>query len=328
MNKNAPYNGFPVALAPMAGVTDLPFRILCREMGCDLTFTEMVSAKGLLYGNENTAKLLETTPLEEPCGFQIFGSEPAVMADIARRLEEDYAGKVGIIDINMGCPAHKIVGNGEGSALMRDLPLASSIIEAVAKAVKLPVTVKFRKGWDEASVNAVAFARMAEESGASGLCVHGRTRAQGYSGKADWEIIRAVKAAVRVPVLGNGDIYTAEDMHRMREETGCDGVLVARGAMGNPWIFRACKAALRGEEETPPTLEERVLLAIRHAGMQEAYRGPHGIVEMRKHVAWYLNGLPHAAKRRGQINTVQTLAELEELLLSYMEAQRANTQAE
>ena len=326
MTKAAPYTGFPIALAPMAGVTDLPFRILCRELGCDLTFTEMVSAKGLLYGNENTEKLLETAPMEEPCGFQIFGSEPDIMADIARRLEEDYAGKVALIDINMGCPAHKIVGNGEGSALMRDVPLAGRIIEAVAKAIKLPVTVKFRKGWDENSVNAVEFARMAEESGASAICVHGRTRAQGYSGRADWGIIGSVKAAVNIPVLGNGDIYTAEDMLNMRKETGCDGVLIARGAMGNPWIFRACKAVLSGEQTVPPTLTERISLAIRHARMQQDYRGAHGIIEMRKHIAWYLSGLPHAAQLRVRVNSCETLADLEEMLLSYLEV-HANMQA-
>ncbi len=320
MNKIAPYTGFPVALAPMAGVTDLPFRILCREMGCDLTFTEMISAKGLLYGNENTEKLLETASIEEPCGFQIFGSEPDVMADIARRLEEDYAGKVALIDINMGCPAHKIVGNGEGSALMRDVPLAAKIIEAVGKAVRLPVTVKFRKGWDEGSVNAVEFARMAENSGASGICVHGRTRAQGYSGRADWGIIGEVKAAVHIPVLGNGDIYSADDVRRMREETGCDGALVARGAMGNPWIFRACKAALLGEEIVSPTLTERISLAVRHARMQQDYRGAHGVIEMRKHIAWYLSGLPHAAQLRVRVNSCQTLADLNDMLLSYLEA--------
>ncbi len=318
MIKNAPYIGFPVALAPMAGVTDLPFRILCRELGCDLTFTEMVSAKGLLYGNENTKELLATAPIEEPCGFQIFGSEPGIMADIARRLEEDYAGKVALIDINMGCPAHKIVGNGEGSALMRDVPLAAKIIAAVANAVKLPVTVKFRKGWDEASINAVEFARMAEDSGASAICVHGRTRAQGYSGRADWGIIGKVKAAVSIPVLGNGDIYSAKDMLRMRAETGCDGVLIARGAMGNPWIFRSCKAALSGEQEEIPSMEARISLAIRHANMQQEYHGAHGVVEMRKHIAWYLSGLSHAAQLRVRVNTCQSHAELEDMLLGYL----------
>ena len=320
MSKITPYSGFPVALAPMAGVTDLPFRVLCREMGCDLTFTEMVSAKGLFYGNENTEKLLETASIEEPCGFQIFGSEPAIMADIARRLEEDYAGKVALIDINMGCPAHKIVGNGEGSALMRDIPLAAKIIEAVNKAVKLPVTVKFRKGWDEGSVNAVEFAKMAEKSGASAICVHGRTRTQGYSGRADWGIIGEVKAAVNIPVLGNGDLYSAEDMLRMREKTGCDGVLIARGAMGNPWIFRACKAALSGEQSEAPGLQERIALAIRHARMQQDYRGAHGIIEMRKHIAWYLHGLPHAAQLRVRVNSCESLGDLEDMLRSYLDA--------
>ncbi|HWR22034.1 MAG TPA: tRNA dihydrouridine synthase DusB [Feifaniaceae bacterium] len=320
MKKGLPYTGFPVALAPMAGVTDLPFRILCRELGCDLTFTEMVSAKGLFYGNENTKELLQTAPAEEPCGFQIFGSEPAIMADVARRLEEEYAGKVGLIDINMGCPAHKIVGNGEGSALMRDMPRAAKIIAAVSNAVKLPVTVKFRKGWDEANVNAVEFAKAAEGSGASALSVHGRTRAQGYSGKADWGIIGKVKAAVNIPVLGNGDVYSAEDMLDMRQETGCDGVLIARGAMGNPWIFKECKAVLAGKRAAPPTLDERISLAIRHAGMQQEYHGEHGVIEMRKHIAWYLHGLPHAAQLRVRVNACRTREELEDMLLQYLKA--------
>lgn len=319
-----PYAGFPVGLAPMAGVTELPFRTLCREMGCALTFTEMVSAKGFLYENERTLELLETAEGEHPCGFQLFGADPAAVAEAARRIGERYAGRVDLIDLNMGCPAHKIAGAGEGSALMRDLPLAGRIIEAAAKAVPLPVTVKFRKGWDEHSVNAVEFARMAQESGAAALCVHGRTRAQGYSGRADWDIIGSVKAAVRIPVLGNGDLFAPEDVLRMKRETGCDGVLIARGALGNPWIFRACAAALAGEAYAPPAPEERVDTALRHAAMQQAYKGAHAVIEMRKHVAWYLHGLPGAAKLRAAVNACTSLEELRALLLGYL---RSRTEA-
>lgn len=308
-----------VALAPMAGVTDLPFRMLCREMGCDLTYTEMISAKGLLYGSDRTAQLLETSPAERPCAVQLFGSDPHILADMAKRVEQRYAHSFALIDINMGCPAHKIVGNGEGSALMRDLPLAARIIESVSRAVALPVTVKFRKGWDDTSVNAVEFGRMAEESGAAAVTVHGRTREQGYSGRADWDIIGEVKAALRIPVLGNGDVNSGTDARALLAHTGCDGVMVARGAQGNPWIFRQIKAALSGGAEEAPTMRDRVEMALRHAHMQCAYKGAHGLIEMRKHVAWYLHGLPHASVLREKVNTCATVDELDALLLKYLD---------
>lgn len=301
-------------LAPMAGVTDMPFRVLCRRMGCDLTFTEMVSAKGLHYQNARTQALLAVAKEERPCGVQLFGSEPAVMAHAARDIALRHAGKIALIDINMGCPAQKIVANGEGSALMKTPALAANIISRVVKAVELPVTVKFRKGWDEHTINAVAFARMAEQSGAAAICVHGRTRMQQYSGAADWDIIAAVKAAVRIPVWGNGDIYSAEDALRMRAQTGCDGVMVARGAQGYPFIFREIAAALRGEPYTPAAEEERLALALCHARMQQAYKGDHGIIEMRKHIAWYLRGMKGAAGLRARVNNMRTLPELEALL--------------
>ncbi len=309
----------PVVLAPMAGVTDLPFRALCREMGCDLTYTEMVSAKGLLYGSERTAQLLETSPDERPCAAQLFGSDPKILADMARLIEQRYASSISLIDINMGCPAHKIVGNGEGSALMRDLPLASDIIKTVSRAVKLPVTVKFRKGWDDNSVNAVEFGRMAEESGAAAVTVHGRTREQGYSGRADWDIIAKVKAALRIPVLGNGDVNAGEDALSLIAHTGCDGVMVARGAQGNPWIFREIKAALSGGGVQKPSARDRVEMALRHAHMQCTYKGAHGVIEMRKHVAWYLHGLPHASALREKINACATMEGLETMLREYLE---------
>lgn len=309
----------PVVLAPMAGVTDLPFRAICREMGCDLTYTEMISAKGLFYGSERTAQLLETSPEERPCAAQLFGSDPQILADMARLIERRYADSISLIDINMGCPAHKITGNGEGSALMRDLPLASRIIGSVSRAVTLPVTVKFRKGWDDASVNAVEFGRMAEDSGAAAVTVHGRTREQGYSGRADWDIIAKVKAALNIPVLGNGDVNSGADALALLAHTGCDGVMVARGAQGNPWIFREIKAAFSGDSIERPCARERIEMALRHAHMQCAYKGTHGIIEMRKHVAWYLHGLPHASALREKINACAAMDGLEALLRKYLE---------
>ena len=243
-----------VILGPMAGVTDLPFRLLCKEQGCGLTVTEMVSAKAILYGNKNTKELLETDPAEEPVSVQLFGSDPEIMGEISARLSE---GPYAFIDVNMGCPVPKIVNNGEGSALMKDIPRAEAVLKAMVRQSKKPVTVKFRKGFNDASVNAVEFAKMAESCGVAAVAVHGRTREQYYSGKADWEIIRQVKAAVKIPVIGNGDIFTPEDGARMLKETGCDGIMAARGAKGNPWLFSRLNHYLDTGELLPgPDREE------------------------------------------------------------------------
>ena len=303
----------PVALGPMAGVTDLPFRRLCREMGCGLLYTEMVSAKALSYHNKNTEPILETEDGEHPLAVQLFGSEPELLADMAKKLEE---GPYDIIDLNMGCPVPKVVNNHEGSALMKDPILAGKVIEAMAKAVKKPVTVKIRRGWDESSVNAVEIARIAQESGAAAVAVHGRTRQQYYSGKADWEIIRQVKEAVSIPVIGNGDVVDAASAEALVEQTGCDGIMIGRGAEGNPWIFKQILHYREtGETLAKPTQHEVKEMMLRHARMQVEYKGGAiGIREMRKHVAWYTAGFPHSAKLRAAINQVESLQELEQML--------------
>lgn len=302
-----------VILAPMAGVTDLPFRVLCREQGAGCVVTEMVSAKAVLYNNKNTRELLQIDPAERPAAVQLFGSEPDIMAEIAARLEE---GPYDYIDVNMGCPVPKIVNNGEGSALMKNPERAKEVLTAMVKAVKKPVTVKFRKGFNDLSVNAVEFAKMAESCGVAAVAVHGRTREQYYSGKADWDIIRQVKEAVRIPVIGNGDIFTPEDAGRMLKETGCDGIMVARGAKGNPWLFGRINHYLDTGEVLPgPSMAEIKAMILRHGRMLVQFKGEGGAMrEMRGHMAWYTKGMPHSATLRNEINQVETLEGFVELL--------------
>ena len=303
----------PVILAPMAGVSDLPFRMLCREQGAGLVCMEMVSAKAIAYHNRNTEKLMETDEREHPVSLQLFGSEPDLMAEIAAQIEER---PFDILDINMGCPVPKIVGNGEGSALMKNPKLIEEIITKVSRAVKKPLTVKFRKGFDDDHVNAVEIARIAEASGAAAVAVHGRTREQFYSGKADWEIIRQVKEAVSIPVIGNGDVDSPEKAKALLEETGCDGVMIGRAARGNPWLFRRVSEYLEtGKAPEKPSKEEIKEMMLRHARMQVEHKGDYtGIREMRKHISWYTTGLPGSAKLRGRINSVESLEEMEALL--------------
>lgn len=305
-------------LAPMAGVTDLPFRLLCKEQGAGLLCMEMVSAKAILYKNRNTESLLTIDPRENPVSLQLFGSDPEIVAGIAHQIEDR---PFDILDLNMGCPVPKIVNNGEGSALMKNPRLAGEIIEKTVKAVKKPVTVKIRKGFDDDHVNAVEMAKIAEASGAAAVAVHGRTREQYYSGKADWDIIRQVKEAVSIPVIGNGDLLCAEDVIAMQEQTGCDGFMIGRGAQGNPWIFKQILHFFEtGEHLAKPSPEEVVQMILRHAQMMLEFKGEYiGIREIRKHAAWYTAGYPNSAKLRVAINTVETYDELEELLLSGLE---------
>ena len=303
----------PIILAPMAGVSDLPFRLLCREMGAALVCMEMVSAKAIYYNNKNTDSLMEIHPDEVPASLQLFGSDPQILAEMAKRIEER---PFSILDLNMGCPVPKVVNNGEGSALMKDPKLVEQILTALVRAIDKPVTVKIRKGFDDDHVNAVEIAKIAEACGVAAVAVHGRTRAQYYSGQADWDIIRQVKEAVSIPVIGNGDVTSPQKAEELVKQTGCDGIMIARGAQGNPWIF----SEMITYEETGtlperPGKEEVRDMMLRHARLQLKYKGEFiGIREMRKHFAWYTAGIKHAAALRNEANQVTNLEQFDGLV--------------
>jgi len=305
-----------IFLAPMAGITDLPFRILCKEQNCGMVYTEMVSAKGLLYDNEKTSSLLYVDEREHPVGAQLFGSDPKILAEMAKKVEQL---PVDIIDINMGCPALKITRNGEGSALMKNPQLIGEIVYAVSKSIQKPLTIKIRKGYHDTMMNAVEVAKIAEEAGVSAIAIHGRSREQFYSGQADWDIIKQVKEVVAIPVIGNGDIIEPQDAKKMMDQTGCDAVMIGRAARGNPWIFSRTAHYLKtGEILSEPTIQERLLVAVNHARMILDHKGAYiGIRQMRAHLAWYMKGLPKAAEMRGIINKIETLEELEKALWEY-----------
>lgn len=307
-------------LAPMAGVTDFPFRLLCKEQGCDVLYTEMVSAKAMYYNNKNTIPLLALDAGEHPIGLQLFGSDPELMGEMAKRVE---AIGFDFVDVNMGCPVPKVFNNGEGSALMKNPGLAGDIVHALTQAVRIPVTVKLRKGVDEAHVNAVEVAKIVEANGAAAVAIHGRTRTQYYAGTADWDIIRQVKEAVSIPVIGNGDILTAEDALRMKQETNCDAFMIGRGAKGNPWIFNRIKEALHsGVIPERPPIAEVVAMILRHLDMMIAFKGEFtGLREMRKHVSWYTAGYPNSARIRGMVNEMETREELEQVLWQWQDGQ-------
>ena len=303
-------------LGPMAGVTDLPFRLLCKEKGADLVYTEMVSAKGIQYNNRNTEGLLQIHDKERPTALQLFGSDPDILSMTARQLEHR---NFDILDINMGCPVPKVVNHGEGSALMKNPQLIGEIVRKVAAGYSKPVTVKIRKGFHGDSNNAVEVAKIAEENGASAVAVHARTREQYYSGKADWEVIRAVKEAVSIPVIGSGDVFTPEDAKNMLKQTGCDAIMLARGTRGNPWIFGQIKAYLEHGILLPkPAFSEVKEMIMRHAELSVEYKGEYiGIREMRKHVAWYTTGYPGSSRLRSSTNMIETLEDLNNLLEEY-----------
>ena len=307
-----------VFLSPMAGVTDLPFRTICKEKGCGMLYTEMINAKALCYDDENTKKMLRMDKDEHPVAVQIFGSDPEFMGKAAIIMNQ-YPNE--ILDINMGCPAPKVIKNGDGSALMRNPKLAAEVLTAVVKNSEKPVTLKIRTGWDDDSVNAVEIAKIAEECGISALAIHGRTREQFYSGKADWDIIAEIKQAINIPVIGNGDVFEVEDAVNMLEKTKCDAIMIGRGAQGNPWIFNRINHYMKTGEILPePTLEEKITTAIRHMNLAVAEHGDYVAVrEMRKHIGWYLKGLKNSAKYRDQINKITDYKEVIAMLEEYMQ---------
>ncbi len=308
-----------IFLAPMAGVTDLAFRIICREMGAGLVFSEMVSSKGIYYGDEKTEKLLRVDPKERPIAVQIFGSDPLIMG----RIVKDNLNKrndIDIIDINMGCPAPKIVKNGDGSAIMKNPNLAREIVKSVVSASNKPVTLKIRMGWDCDNINGIEIGKIAEEEGISGLTIHARTRDMFYSGEADWDYIREMKKNINIPIIGNGDIFQPQDAIRMFEHTKCDGLAIGRGAQGNPWIFKRILRLLEGKEDQPPSVEDKVNTCLRHLDLICEIKGKKiGIREMRKHSAWYLKGLKNSNEIKNKINNIESKEALEELLINFSE---------
>lgn len=306
----------PLILGPMAGVCDMPYRILCAENGADLVYTEMVSAKGILYNNKNTKDLLRISPDERPVALQFFGSDPLILADMAKKVEHlDFD----ILDINMGCPVPKIVNNGEGSALMKNPKLIGEIVKSVSNAISKPVTVKIRKSFDNENINAVEVAKIAEANGATAIAVHPRSRAEYYFGHSDWSVIGDVVSAVDIPVIASGDVKNFEDAKAVREQTGCAGIMIARAARGNPWIFGDIKAALRGENAPIRSGLEVRNMILRHAQMMIDFKGEFTAMrEMRKHVAWYTTGFKNSAKLRLKVNEVEGFEQLKELLDEYM----------